>query len=344
MTTRGPEPDFYPDPDGSGRQRWWDGQAWTARHLKRVPAPKAELKVGGQAKIEATDDDQNGQIGTVDALDDDKSGIEVYMRFAGDPDVYAYRRDEVVAVDGEPAVKTMKAPHVPASGARQTDQASEVPTATGEPPVKPIAHLALPADWYDDPDGSDGERYWDGGRWTKQRRSKANPALEPFEPQSAQPQRWRALSRGVRVGIGIGAAAAVVITVVAIVLGSRSTGQGVPGDGANQPVDLVPPSTPDDWLASVCRAGTFADGHTFPGAVRGGLCVSPQKGVIYIGKYASTFAVQNDLAMGAGSSYATTTDSTGALWVFLAMGSNGDPSAVLPLRQFGFQIDTVPQR
>ena len=36
-----------------------------------------------------------------------------------------------------------------------------------------------PPDWYDDPDGSGGERYWDGGRWTKQRRPKAEATVNP---------------------------------------------------------------------------------------------------------------------------------------------------------------------
>ena len=35
-----------------------------------------------------------------------------------------------------------------------------------------------PSDWYDDPDGAGGERYWDGGRWTQQRRPKAEATVD----------------------------------------------------------------------------------------------------------------------------------------------------------------------
>jgi len=45
-----------------------------------------------------------------------------------------------------------------------------------------VSEMPLP-DWYDDPDGSGGERYWDGAGWTTQRRqeSKSNPP--PVSPE-----------------------------------------------------------------------------------------------------------------------------------------------------------------
>jgi hypothetical protein len=35
------------------------------------------------------------------------------------------------------------------------------------------------AGWYDDPDGSSAERYWNGRNWTPERRRKATPAVQP---------------------------------------------------------------------------------------------------------------------------------------------------------------------
>lgn len=41
MNTQSAAPGWYPDPDGSGGSRWWDGQRWVASSLApgQVPAP-----------------------------------------------------------------------------------------------------------------------------------------------------------------------------------------------------------------------------------------------------------------------------------------------------------------
>ena len=39
-----------------------------------------------------------------------------------------------------------------------------------------------PAGWYPDPDGSGGQRYWDGSAWTEHRSPGAQPTPEPAEP------------------------------------------------------------------------------------------------------------------------------------------------------------------
>lgn len=42
-----PRPDWYPDPDGSGRQRYWDGRAWAEHWHPPVNAPAGQVSQVG---------------------------------------------------------------------------------------------------------------------------------------------------------------------------------------------------------------------------------------------------------------------------------------------------------
>lgn len=44
-TSSDPEPGYYPDPAGSGGQRWWDGSQWTDRTRDRVTNDTAKKKL-----------------------------------------------------------------------------------------------------------------------------------------------------------------------------------------------------------------------------------------------------------------------------------------------------------
>jgi hypothetical protein len=46
---------------------------------------------------------------------------------------------------------------------------------------------STPAGWYPDPDGSGGQRYWDGTVWTDQRAPAAPPPVEPPPPVAPPP-------------------------------------------------------------------------------------------------------------------------------------------------------------
>jgi hypothetical protein len=100
----------------------------------------------------------------------------------------------------------------------------------------------------------------------------------------------------------------------------------------------------EDWVAAVCKAGTFANGHHYPSARDGALCVSPLRVNISIGEYTTNFEMQNDLAFNKNRPYAW--KKNGDTYVlFLAMGdaslNPAAAAALSPLTKYDFQMATT---
>jgi hypothetical protein len=69
--------------------------------------------------------------------------------------------------------------------------------------------VTTPAGWYPDPEGSPGQRFWNGDAWTDHRAPDAPPVIGAARPASRGPDK--------RVLIGLAAAAVVVVIVGAVV-------------------------------------------------------------------------------------------------------------------------------
>lgn len=183
--------------------------------------------------------------------------------------------------------------------------------------------------WYPDPNGSGGQRYWDGTAWT------SNVALPP-QAKRGPGDYWRNLSANVRTLVISGIVAAlVVIVAIAIALSPRPSPTG---DGTEDPSSARSTSAPADWISSVCRRGTYhlSGGNKLPNATSSSWCQSSQGGTgISFFTYSSTFLMKNDLHFGAGS-YATLTDSSGMVWLVRSFAAKS--SVLAPLTQFGFDV------
>lgn len=183
--------------------------------------------------------------------------------------------------------------------------------------------------WYPDPNGSGGERYWDGGAWTRNWR----PRPAPLEngPRSD----WRRLSGNVQTLIIAGIIAVVLVVIVVVVALNRNRSSRV---DAGSPSQADSTSAPAAWIASVCRRGSYhlSGGSQLPNATSASWCQSKVAGTgVSFYTYDSSFLMNNDLQFGAGS-YATYTDRTGMVWLVRSFAS---PASVLaPLSQFGFTV------
>jgi hypothetical protein len=89
-----------------------------------------------------------------------------------------------------PTPPERREPQRPAAGPEDTGRAAAVPSATPAKAAERQDPDAPTADWYDDPDGSGGERWWDGKGWTRHRRRRAGSSA------TTDTGRQRAVSAG----------------------------------------------------------------------------------------------------------------------------------------------------
>jgi len=154
----------------------------------------------------------------------------------------------------------------------------------------------------------------------------------PQPPRRALPQRW--------IWIAIGSACALTIVVVAVIALSTRSDSGT--TNSQNTAGTITGSS-EQWIESVCRTGTFAEGHPLPGAESGALCIPKGgSGAISIGTFDSDFRMRNAIAMLRMRYYASSKSSDGTVWVFAVMA--GDASILGPLTQFGFTINPAPSQ
>lgn len=110
------------------------------------------------------------------------------------------------------------------------------------------ATVTAPAGWYPDPDGSGGQRYFDGQAWTEQRQ----PSAGPVELGVAPP---RAKAAGPNAKVVVGLVAAVVVLVAMMVVGVLLTLRADTGQVS------VAPADPDEMAAPLGETAGV-DEHT----------------------------------------------------------------------------------
>jgi hypothetical protein len=172
---------------------------------------------------------------------------------------------------------------------------------------------------------------------------------QPLVPPT-QPANWQAPQVGPTAGRAMTPVVLVVVLVVVVFVVAvaaavhMNSGSGHSSrDAALSGAPAQQPSSLDDWDRAVCRPGTYINGTgLLRNAVAQANCMSPNNVPISIGKYTSSFSLENDVALFRGASYATIATEDGATVAFLAPIAGGRSEAALtPLTQFGFQIQKV---
>ncbi|MES3664270.1 DUF2510 domain-containing protein [Mycobacterium intracellulare] len=206
--------------------------------------------------------------------------------------------------------------------------------------------------WYDDPEDSDAQRYWDGRDWTphRQRKSHRPPSYLPTPPPlpvgqpygrpplypASPPGQVGANHAKVITFVTIGVLAIVLLVLVAV-FAVRNHAVSKAGDSHRS---TVPHSNSDQWFAALCRPGSMRtdQGTRLPNAVSGGFCVSSVDGLaIDFGQYNSEYAARNDgRGQFANGSYAIIKDTDG--WMIFRDVNDSTGASLQPLAQYGFTI------
>lgn len=170
------------------------------------------------------------------------------------------------------------------------------------------------------------------------------PQWGPPPPQWGPPPPHRSPSQRkvwlVVAGVGVLIAVIVVVVVLSVTRSGSSNQSSSSNPSSSTPGGVT--GTQDEWMASVCRAGSFRDGQGLPDASSGsGIChATTGDGWILMGKYDSDFKMRNALAQRGIKNYASEIDSDGTEMVFAAY--QGGASVLEPLTEFGFTINTAP--
>ncbi|MBM4653984.1 hypothetical protein GS896_27430 [Rhodococcus hoagii] len=134
-----------------------------------------------------------------------------------------------------------------------------------------------------------------------------------------------------------GGAAALAFGAFAIATLAGCGGSGS-GNGSSTK-ESIAASTSDDWIASVCRMGSYgtAKNAFFLSGVSHGVCSADGSNrLIAFGSYTSQYMLEND-ATNLFDSYATLIDNSGDI-VVVAVPGHGPADDLRPLTKFGFEI------
>ncbi len=339
-----------------------------------VGRARRDLRVGNRVQVLDRGDEDDGKIGVVvEVITDNADGYVVWVDLDGEGEsLYAFRQDELTLVAPETADDSgsPSEPEGAYSSALEVGDTVQVVNSGDEDDgkvgiVKEIADTAMDYDVLVDLEGNAGMQAFssetlrvidkgEGGergsyldvdapvaeagktRWS---------AGHPNRRVASSANGWSSRSPGVRLGIAVLVVA--ILGMSALLLrgclrADTSSSPAVSGSGGDNSSAVVgPQSTLDDWLAAVCKPGTYdSSGNHLQNADVSGWCLSRfDNGPIMIGLYTSKFGLKNDVSLFRGSTSATLNQIDGRICLFLAVRS---ATALQPLTQFGFQLDSSP--